>query len=66
MRGMHTSRPETIFTEMLSPCQNQTPSFIRALNAFLGIFDSGYEENGSDPDEPHPNTLVNSYVHESD
>ena len=41
---------------------NEDPDFRRAEDMFLGIFDSDYEENCSDPDEPHPNVTAESFV----
>ena len=38
------------------------PYYTRAENMLLGTFDSDYEENGSDPDEPHPDMICESYV----
>ena len=34
----------------------------RAEDWFLGFFESDHEENGSDPDEPHPNVIAESFV----
>ena len=45
---------------------NEDPEFRRREDMLLGIHDTDYEEYGSDPDEPHSNTIVNSYVHQSD